>query len=344
MSAPRIPEAGSVRGDSPGGGRRFWRVAVPLVLLAALAWFVWSERTTLSRVGEAPPRDLLIIAGLFVVAHFINSAEFWLLHVRTGASLGLFENWMVFTAGHLGNYLPAQVGTVYRFRYMQVVHEVPVIHTAAIQGANLVITIAGAALVGLAGVIGMWLYGGAGLSILMLLLFASMGVVAVLFALVPLPPFRGRTGRIARLWRRFHDGFEQVRRMPGTGISLVALEVGKYLATAWRIQVTFSLIDIHQPLWFFLVLAPAAGIASFISVTPAALGFREAFLTGTAAAMGLEATEGLLGATVDRAVMMVTFLILGGIGFLVTLRRLRTAPPWTPPTESRMEGCGDARP
>jgi uncharacterized membrane protein YbhN (UPF0104 family) len=107
----------------------------------------------------------------------------------------------------------------------------------------------------------------------------------------------------------------------------VAFEAVKYVFTAWRLQLAFSLIAIDQPLWFFLVLAPAVGIASFIAFTPAALGFRELFVTAAAVAMGVDVTSGLLGATIDRAVMLVTFLLLGGIGLLVTYPRLRSERP-----------------
>jgi hypothetical protein len=91
----------------------------------------------------------------------------------------------------------------------------------------------------------------------------------------------------------------------------------------------FSLINIHEHFWFFLVLAAAVDISSVIALTPAAFGFREVFLTGTAVALGLDVTVGMLGATVDRAVMLATISVLGGLGLLITYPRLRSAlaPP-----------------
>ena len=52
----------------------------------------------------------------------MNSTEFWLLYRAQGLRIGLWENWLVFTAGQLANLLPGQVGTLYRFRYLKVVH------------------------------------------------------------------------------------------------------------------------------------------------------------------------------------------------------------------------------
>lgn len=305
------------------GARRFWGVVVPIVFTIGLVWFVWIERDALRPAWEAPPAALALITLLIVGGHFLNSTEFWLLYRATGTRLGIFENWMVFTAGQLANHLPAQAGTLYRFRYMRTVHDLSHMRNAAVHGANLVVTLGGAALVGLLGVIGTAAFTGAGLEVLVLLVFAGVALVALLFAVVPLPPFRGRAGRLASFWREFHAGFEEIRRLPGTAVTVLALEGLKYLVTAWRFQVAFSLIAIHQPYWIFLVIAPAAGVAGFIAVTPAALGFREAFVTGAAASMGVEVTGGLLGATVDRAVLLAVSVIFGGVGLLLTYPRMR---------------------
>lgn len=305
--------------------RRILDVVVPLGFAVALAVFVWDQRTTLAAAGDAPIAAIVGIATLFAVAHFLNSTEFWLLYTATGARLGAFENWMLFTAGQLANHLPGQLGSLYRLRYMRVVHGVPYLSSAAVYGANLVITIAGASVAGLFGVIGAATMAGAPLSVSMLLVFTVLALLAAAVAVTPLTAFEGRTGIVARLWQGVYAGLSQIRARPRTALLAAAIESVKYLATAWRLQITFALIGVDGSFWLFLVLAPAAGIASFIAFTPAALGFREVFVAAAAAAMGLNLASGLLGATVDRAVMLATFLVLGGMGFLVTLPTLRAA-------------------
>jgi len=326
-----------------GASKAFWGVAAPVGILAALAWFVWSERATLATGAEAPLTDLLLIALLFTLAHLLNSAEFWALFKATGTRLALFENWMLFTAAQLANHLPAKLGTIYRFRYMRSVHGVPYVGSVAVHAANLVITIAGAGVAGTAGVLGSAAVAGTPLSIPMLLLFAAMVAAASSFALFPLPRLAGREGRLGGIWGRFHEGFEELRHLPGTALVAVAIEALKYSVTAWRLQVTFALIGIVAPYWTFLVLAPAAGVASFISFTPAALGFRELVVTGAGVAMGLTLTGGLLGATVDRAVMLATFLVLGGTGFLVTYPRLRAAESSGPTPGAAVPAAAEER-
>lgn len=303
--------------------RWIWGVAIPGILMVALGYFVWAEWDALQTISRAPVRDVILVGILFAGAHLLNSTEFWLLYRAGGVRFGFLENWMLFTAGLLANHLPAQVGTAYRIEYMRAVHGAPYLQTAAVYGANLVITVGAASVVGLTGVVGAAVFAGRPPSVSVLAVFLSMGVAAVAFALAPLPTLSRLPRRIGEFWQRFRAGFEEIRLRPATGLVAGVIEVGKYGLTAWRIQVTFALIGIHQPLWVFLVLAPAAGIAGFIALTPAALGFREGFIAAAAGAMGLRLTEGLMGATVDRAVILVAALVLGSIGMAFTYPRLR---------------------
>jgi uncharacterized membrane protein YbhN (UPF0104 family) len=261
---------------------------------------------------------------LVLLGHFLNSSEFWLLYRAHGARSGVFENWFLFLAGQLGNHLPAQAGTLYRVRYMRAVHDVPYAGSAAVYGANLVATLAGAAIVGLVGVVAAALVTD-DLHVLMLLVALGVAALAVAFAVVPLPRFAARHGRLARAWRGFHAGFEQIRSNPAVALAVLAIEVVKYFLTAWRFAIAFGLIGVHEPFALYLVLAPAAGLAGFVAFTPGALGFRELFVTGAAVGMGVDLDLGLLSATIDRAVMFATSVVGGALGFLVTYPRLRAA-------------------
>ena len=102
------------------------------------------------------------------------------------------------------------------------------------------------------------------------------------------------------------------------------IEIAKYVVYALRFSIAFSLLGVNEQFWLYLVLAPAAGIAGFIAITPGALGFREAFVAASAAAMGAGLDSGLLVATADRAVLLVASILLGALGFLLTYPRLRT--------------------
>ena len=299
-------------------------VVIPVGFLVALVAVVVARWPDLQPAFENPGRDLALIAVLVVIGHFMNSTEFWLLYRAQGLAIGLWENWLLFTAGQLGNLLPGQVGTLYRFRYLRVVHDFSYGRSGSAFGANLVLTFASSAIAGLVGLIGVAASGGT-VRPWIVAAVLGLGVVSIAVVAVPLPSVTFLTGAPARLWRSFRAGWDDLRRRPGTAALVLVLDLSKYLLVAWRFQVSFSLLDVHEPYWYFLVIAPAAGLAGLLSFTPGGLGFREALVTAAAVGLGSEFDIGLLAASVDRGVMLATSIVLGSIGFAVTVPRLRRA-------------------
>lgn len=304
---------------------------IQVIFVAALVAVVWARWDDLAVVFEDPGRDLALIAALVVVGHFLNSSEFWLLYRAQGVPIRLWENWMVFTAGQLGNLLPGQLGTVYRFRYLKVVHDLPYTRSGSSFGANLVITLASSGVAGLVGLVGYWLSGGT-VRTFVVVAVGALIVGSFVLALVPLPDSPWSTGLVARVWRGFRSGWEDLRRQPAVASQVLVIDLAKYVLVAWRFQLAFSLLGVDEPIWYFLVIAPAAGIAGAISFTPGGLGIREALVTFAAVGMGSQFDVGLLAATVDRGVMLATALVMGTIGYAYCTHRMRTIAKRDPAT------------
>jgi uncharacterized membrane protein YbhN (UPF0104 family) len=297
--------------------KKLLRWSVTLTVVAVLFVLVWQRRDDLRPLWDDPSWDLALIAVLIVVGHFLNSSEFWVVYRATGVRVGFIENWMVFTAGLLGNLLPGQVGTIYKFRYMNAVHDVSYAKSGSNYGANLVISLGSSAVVGIVGVSAHAASGGD---------FATT-VFAVFIALMrfPLPDWPLLRGKPARAAAAFNEGWHEIQRTPRTSVQVLAIDTVKYLLTAWRFQLAFGLLGVDESFWFFLVVAPAAAIAGIIAFTPGALGFRELFVTTAAVGMGATLDDGLLAATTDRGVMLASALVLGAAGYAYTVPRLRRA-------------------
>ncbi len=326
-----------------------FRAALVVVSLAVLGFAVWADRDRLEPLRAVSLWQLAAVLLLTAFAHWLNALEFWLLYRRLGVAIGTVENWLLFTAGQLLNHLPAQVGTLYRFRYLKVVHDTDFATASSGYAANLVITLASTGAVGF----GATVWGGSGGdgATTLMLAFGAMVALSVALVLVPLP-VGGQTdgGRIRRFVVTASRGWAEVRSDPRTAGAVALLELTKYLVAAWRMQLAFGWLGFDESFAFFLVLAPVAGITSFVGITPAALGFRELGVSGAAVALGRPLEEGLLGATVDRAALFAVSITLGGVGLAYTSRRLRNvaettgddvADPKFDPTVS--SGAGEPR-
>jgi uncharacterized membrane protein YbhN (UPF0104 family) len=304
-----------------GGVRRGASLAVTVVFMALVVLVVYQRRDELAELFDDPSGELLLIGVLIVVGHFLNSTEFWVLYRAQGLAIGLWETWVLFLATQFGNLLPGQAGSLYRFRYLKVVHDFDYARSGSNFGANLAITFASSAVAALVGLTVVTI-GGGSVSPLLVAAVIALGMASTALLVVKLPELPGLPGGAARAWGQFREGWEAIRRQRGVAGVVLLLDLGKYVLVAWRFQIAFGLLGIDESLAYFLVIAPAAGMAGAIAFTPAGFGVREAFITAAAVGMGTALDTGLLAATVDRGVMLVTALLLGAGAFLLTRRQM----------------------
>lgn len=339
------PDSDGVSMDAQPSPRSRRRLLLMRVLqLAAVAFllvFAWNRRDELEAAFRASTTELIALFALVAIGNAMNALEYGLLYRASGVGIGHVENWAVFSAGQLGNYLPMQAGTIYRFRYLKVVHNLRYAANASNLALNFVITLASTAVCGLVGVIGIAATGERRISWIMLGIFAALLTIALAAAFLPMPrvlrPRDGREGRAASAWREFHRGWEALRRDPRTGLLVLLIDSSKLVLLAVRFEIAFELLGVDAPLWLYLVLGPIAALMGMIAFTPGALGLRELAVGGAAAAMGYSVPTGLLAATIDRGVMLCVTLVLGGIGYAITLPRLRRASTATSVVRSESE-------
>jgi uncharacterized membrane protein YbhN (UPF0104 family) len=295
---------------------------ISLALASILIWYVWARWDDLAKVWQDPSWKLLLIGVLIVASHFLNSLEFWVVYRAMKVKISVLENWMVFTSGLLGNLVIGQVGTLYKFRYMKTVHGLAYSSNGSSYGANLVISLGSSSIVGLVGVVCVAITGKP-FSFVMAAVFLGLGVACFLLMRMTIPKRFFGTGKIARSAEMFASGWDEIRRTPRTSLFVVLIDIVKYLLTAWRFLLVFQLLGYDNSFWFYLVIAPAAAIAGIIAFTPGGLGFRELFVTSATVGMGGGIDTGLLAATTDRGVMLISAIVLGVSGYWFTSRRMK---------------------
>jgi len=312
-----------VAGDRPPRSKRLLLWIVTLVTLGGVVWYLSTQWDQLEPLIQVPPEQILVVGVLFAVGILLNALEFWVLYRRLGAAIGIVENWLLYGAGQLLNHAPGQVGTVYRFGYLKAVHQLSFARSASGYAANLLLTFLSTGVVGLVAALlmgslhGAWSWG-------LVAIFSGLIVVAVAALVVHLPTTT-REGRLARTWLRFQDGWSEITKHGQTALIVVLIELIKYAILAVRMKLALSWVGVDEPYSFFLVIAAATGIVTFVALTPAAIGLRELAIGFTAAALGVQFDIALLGATLDRAVMFIWVVLIGGAGLVYTAHRMADA-------------------
>jgi uncharacterized membrane protein YbhN (UPF0104 family) len=296
---------------------------LPYAFVVAMILYLISRRDDIAKLGDAKPGDLALIAALVVVGFVANATEYWVMYRASGIDIGFGENQALFNAGQLGNYLPMQAGTLYRFRYLKVVHGLRYANTASYLIMNLALTLGSTALCGLIGLAVIVANDQADPSWILVVLFVGLLAVSVVSALVPLPTATLRTGRIWVAWAEFHRGWETVRRRPLVAFEVLLIDTVKLVLLACRFAIAFRILGVHAPIGVYLVVAPVTALVAVLAPTPGALGIREGSVAVVVALLGYSVPTGLLAATIDRVVMLVASCVLGSIGYVVTGRRMR---------------------
>ena len=293
-------------------------VAVPGATTTVLAWYVYSRRGQFGSLSEISLAELFFVGMLTAIGFFLNALEFGLLYRLMAAPIGIGENWMLYAAGQAGNYIPGQIGTLYRVRYLKDVHGLAYSTATAAYSVNFVITVFATGVAGLVGCIGLGLLEGVW-SVLLVSGLASLVAIACLAAVLPISA-KQRSGRIGTAWMRLGNGWQRARAQPLVAVVVLALELVRYGFAAWRLDIVFGWLGTDESFFFFLVIAPIAALATFVAITPAGLGIRELVIASAAVALGRQFDVGLLGSSADRAINMIVVLLTGLPGIVYTTR------------------------
>lgn len=300
--------------------RRLVIWSVSILTVGGIGLYLWYNADQLLPLIRVPLYQTIAVGALFAIGILLNATEFWLLYRRLGAHIGLGENWMLYSAGQLLNHVPGQIGTVYRFQYLRTIHGLSLSRSASGYGANLLLTVLSTGVLGVVATIvigvveGVW-------SLWLTTTFLGFVLASVIALLIKLPTTSGE-GLLARSWRGFRSGWSEITSHRRTALWVTLIEIVKYTILAFRMRLSLSWIGIEGSYAFFLALAAVTGIVTFLALTPASIGIRELAIGVTAAALGTPFDVALMGAALDRAVMLVWVVLVGGAGLLYTARRL----------------------
>ena len=299
-------------------------VAGPLII-GGFFYFLWVRRAELTGSLEVTAADLAWLGIGTVLTTFTNSAQSYVLYRAVGVRIGFWESFLLMMAASFGNYLPMRTGTLFRMHYMKQVHGLTYARFGSVFGVRVILMVGGTGLAGLAGAIAIYLAGGR-LSLQLLSIFGAMVAVAIVVWAVPLPRGSSGRGRWRRILGDFLDGLALLRQHPRAGAVVALLIVAQYGSLSWRFLLASSALGKDAPLGLLAILGPVAGLSSFLSFTPGALGIREALMGYATYAVGATFDSGIYIGTVDRTVQLVTVAVLGGISFLYLWLSTRARP------------------
>ena len=126
--------------------------------------------------------------------------------------------------------------------------------------------------------------------------------------------------RLAELWERFHEGSTgalTLSALPAIGLSTVLI----WSLEGARLYLVIRALDMPEVglgISASIFVALVAALLTAIPLTPAGIGFVEAGIAGALAIYGVGGDHGAAVALTDRAISILTVIVIGGIIYLVS--------------------------
>ncbi len=246
---------------------------------------------------------------------------------RLGIRVGVFEALGLALVASYTNLLLPRTGVASIAIYLKRRHALMI---SSYLSLSIVLLLLSAVVCGLLGVgtqIGLARWSGQPMRSDLLMVFLAAAGIASCALMLPPAAFDALPSSISTRVRGVHEAWQGMARQWRVLGQIMLLHGSAALLRALRLQLVLSAVGADVPLPVVLLGSLLADLATLVSVTPAALGFREAALAYAASLLRVEPSVAVLAALLDRLVWTAVVIVLGQIavwrsfGGLGALRR-----------------------
>jgi uncharacterized membrane protein YbhN (UPF0104 family) len=318
----------SVKDEPLSGQRKLLVLVLGTLVLMAFAYALYRERNAIGQMSRLGVRQLCVMSGTVVLNVLINGCATRLYLSGLGIRLSVWEAFWLSAVTFLCSYLPMHLNLLIRAKYLKQLHALPYGSYTAMVLTNLGVVFCAIGGFGILSLVFLW-WRGNGHSLRLYVVFALCAILPVVVGALVL-----RWG-LARFLR---PGVASDILLAVSAIcrprKRVALAVGLIMVALFVWSLRFYQAAQHvspdSRLQLAMVLPPVATLSTYIAVTPSGLGIRELVSSGLTEVLGMDHSVGLAVTTIERAVSVVWFAVLGLVGTLILGRRFRKPRPSAP--------------
>jgi uncharacterized membrane protein YbhN (UPF0104 family) len=294
-------------------------VAIQLACIGLVAHTLWKSRSELSGALNLGLAAVVSLLALNAIGHVQRTLEFTYMLRRLGVNEPFAEGFWLTGAGFLLNHLPLNAGFVMRAVVLRRDHSLPYSSYISLTLVNMVINVAMASLIGLAGALS-GAMGDRHATLSAVILFSSVLVGCAFTIWMPGLPLPKGEGFIARQIRNLAAGIVMIRGN-GSAIAVLALlAMTKLVILSFRLTICFAALGQVLSAFDASLLASVTNLTAIVNITPGNLGLREMALSLVSAELGSSHSHGLAAASIDRVVSLI-YIVAAGVPGIYTLRR-----------------------
>lgn len=294
-------------------------VLVQLACIGLVGHTLWKSRGELAGALNLGFWAVVWLLALNAIGHVQRTLEFTYMLRRLGVHEPFAEGFWLTGAGFLLNHLPLNAGFVMRAVVLQRDHNLPYSSYVSLTLVNMVINVACAASIGLAGVLS-GAMGDGHATVSAAVLFSSVLFACAFTIWMPGLPLPKGESFVARQLRNLAGGIVMIRGNGSAIAVLVLLAMTKLVILCFRLTICFGALGQALSAFDASLLASVTNLTAIINVTPGNLGLREMAVSLVSTELGSSHSHGLAAASIDRVVSLL-YIVAAGVPGIYTLRR-----------------------
>ena len=284
---------------------------ISVFIIAGFAYYLWGNWDTFYATFDASWYQIMGLVSCILMTWLINCLQSFLLYRHAGINIKFWENFIIQIAAIMGNYLPMRLGSLIKMRYFKKVYGLEYLKFIGVAGIRILIILLYCTVLSSIGLIGLKLpqY---------VIVWILLGILNTLIVIVI------GSRLIKRLYRldlknkfiktkiyEFTTAFEIIRSRPILFCQMSGLVMMQFATLAYRLSISFDIINVELSPWVLLILAPTTSLIQFLILTPGNLGLREWLIGALSYLSGYNFSSGIFAGSVDRAILMMCTFILG---------------------------------
>ena len=318
-------------------GKRWFSIFFSLLGVVGLTFYITRYSSELYRLSELSVGSVVLLSLVIVLGHLLYSMKFRLSASIFGINLSYREAFMMVESGSLISIVPfSAMG--FRALYLKKMYGLRYIDFGV---GTLIILVTGftsAGVLGLIGLLNLFLEGEARASYLLPALFLAyvLGSFVVLGIALwfrrsghgnPRPLREGqKLNWWSKIYRSMLDGSDVILTQPQAVAQFFLVSLLTSLVLATRYWLVSEFLGYSFDFWSCVVLQSTSQLSAIVTVLPAGtIGLREAFVGLGATGLNDQAVTGVMISTVDRIVATTWIVLLGTISVFVLRNKIAQA-------------------
>jgi uncharacterized protein (TIRG00374 family) len=308
----------------PRRHHRWIKLSIGLLVVVALVVVGRNYLSDLKRIQNVSLWYAVAIGLLYLASRSVFGEILIVLLRRLGHTISRVEAFFAMSIMIYASLIFSQAGLGASAAYLNVKRKVPYSDFASVLFAMNALQLFVVGLTGLAFLCLDWFAAGAKPTVIIFVLFAVPTIGGAVLAFARFPLRQQWQGKIASFIRRMNQSLDRIGLKPGTILVCILLQVATVFVRGIRLQVCYMALGVPVHFPGVMIASLLADLTGALSITPGALGIREAAIAYGGAVSGVPTEMAVAAAFLDRVSWTAAIIIASQFGLVSGFRRKKT--------------------